>query len=99
MKTPYWTAVIEKAKRNKARGMQPFTYSEMNKGNDWVTCACGRQDKRLERYENGEPLDAELARLGGQFSNDLDAQEPADAARTLAAIEKRAAQILRGLKR
>ena len=64
----------------------------------WITCACGEQDKRIPRDPDGRPKDDLLEDLGGQFyTNWLDIKDErstAEARATLAAIERRAAEIL-----
>lgn len=61
---------------------------------DWVTCACGNQCKLIPRTSAGEPLDDMLIRLGVQFSSHIRNLEYVKAKKTLAAIERRSAQIL-----
>jgi len=65
---------------------------------EWVTCACGQQDKRIQRMENNAPEDDRLYSLGVLFWQDWlalrDERSTADARATLAAIEKRATEIL-----
>jgi hypothetical protein len=73
----------------------------------WTTCACGKQDSRLQRNPNGAPSDQILFDLGMEFGAiwDCDPQDPPErfnadpvgAAQCLIAIEKRSAQILKGV--
>lgn len=70
----------------------------------WVTCACGEQDPRIPRTvnkisgERSKPLDKQLANLGYKFDDKVQADDFRAARLTLAAIEKRAAEILAELK-
>jgi len=81
----------------------------MNRSRSWVTCACGNQcailprysfqERRLTRapehfYEEGTPRDAELMELGGQFHGAIISAAWTEAQRTLAAIERRSAQLI-----
>lgn len=88
-KTPYWWTAI---KRARARGR--FTDAECERSHNWVTCACGRQDGAIPRFNGGCPVDAILWQLGNRFtvavhSNSLDL-----ATDVLIQIEKRAAEVL-----
>lgn len=73
-----------------------FTLKDRIDAGNWVTCACGEQDERIQRHFGGEPYDAILNRQGTLFMDAVDADD-FDAARiTLAAIERRAAELLAG---
>ena len=71
---------------------------------NWPTCACGNQCSTIERLRTGEPYDDELTRRGAFFATDIRALAYNVAAmrdtnafcarRTLAAIEKRSAELL-----
>lgn len=61
---------------------------------NWQTCACGRQDERIPRYEDGEPLDEQLSASGAWFPLYLQSNI-VEAARCLIRIEKRAAEVLK----
>lgn len=61
----------------------------------WQTCACGKQDARIPRDKYGCPEDYQLYRLGEDFPRFIRLKEFLDAAQTLVAIEKRAAEILK----
>ena len=71
---------------------------------NWPTCACGNQCDVIKRLRTGEPRDYELAKMGIQFSADIRAlaynvavmrdTNAFCARRTLAAIEKRSAELL-----
>lgn len=63
---------------------------------EWVTCACGNQCAIIPRHEyKGSPMDAELAKLGLDFCDDIcEARWPVARA-TLAAIEARSAVLIR----
>lgn len=93
--TPYWTKAIEAAKRRKAKGLEPFTEVQKYRASEWVTCACGKQDKRIEREWDGRPKDEMLVWLGSDFCVHVYDGRIASAERTLAKIERRAAELLK----
>ena len=70
-----------------------FTSEDIWMAADWVTCACGEQDSRIPR-NLGAPEDDVLYHLGGIFAVAVDNHNFAEARETLAAIEKRSAEIL-----
>lgn len=62
----------------------------------WTTCACGKQDKRIPRASGfSYPLDNRLYSLGLLFAMAVETEDFLRAAKTLVAIEKRAAIVLR----
>lgn len=71
-----------------------FTANDRRKAGEWTTCACGRQDKGIPRFSDGEPMDDALVVLGLDFHLHVVRDRPALARTTLAAIEKRAAEVL-----
>jgi len=73
-------------------GIVPIEWGE--EARDWQTCACGRQDERIPRYEDGEPLDEQLSASGAWFPLYLQSNI-VEAARCLIRIEKRAAEVLK----
>lgn len=101
-----WPARIKAAR---ARG--EFLPSDRGDAMDWQTCACGRLDVAIERHSAdgmftrpdgcsepvfaGEPKDSALSRLGSEFFEAVSAHEFTDASRLIAAITKRAAEVLR----
>ena len=87
----FWGKAIIRAEK---RGQ--FTDSNKDKAGDWQTCACGRQDKRIDRDDVGEPCDLLLRSLGSNFDVDVHLNSFTVAANTLVAIEQRSAEILRG---
>ncbi len=97
--TPYWTKVIERAKKRKKKGLEPFTDYQRDLSEEWVTCACGKQDARIPRdhlgLNRGAPLDDRLRHLGNIFCCHVTDGEVVKAGRTLKAIEHRAFQVLR----
>ena len=101
--TPYWFNVIKKAITRENEGEVPFTEGHIQKARDWPTCACGKQDPRIPRYafkfRHGlsGPEDVDLTAYGFEFSNHVGNQRPAEALTSLLAIEKRSAEILKGL--
>lgn len=38
---------------------------------DWITCACGFKDERVERDDIGRPIDSEMAHLGERFEREM----------------------------
>lgn len=93
-KTPYWWRAIESAKRRKKRGLQGFTWPVYERALGWITCACGKQDKRIPRGPGGKPEDSRLTELGGSFAYHVGMDQIAGAERTLRAIERRAVEVL-----
>ena len=103
MKTPYWTKVIATALKKKAAGKPGpyFIQRQMDKANDWVTCACGKQDPRIPRkswLRSFAPEDDRLRVLGLLFAEYLDIDNPEGALKCLEKIERRSAKILAGIK-
>ena len=80
-------------------GLKKWIYWHRRDVGDFMTCACGEQDKRIPRdklYDDGRPADELLQDLGADFYAYwivID-DSTADARATLAAIERRAAEIL-----
>ena len=97
--TPYWTRVIQNAKRRKAAGRTPFTKDNVRLAEDWVTCACGKQDWRIPRfvrsYQNGSPVDSEMQRWGMDFMVSVRGQDPNKAGEALAQVERRAIELIK----
>ena len=60
----------------------------------WQTCACGEQDERIPRNEDGCPFDEQLRRDGVEFPLYLQSNI-VEAARCLIRIEERAAEVLK----
>lgn len=70
-----------------------FIEEERIAASRWTTCACGKQDSRIPRYE-GAPKDKVLCRLGAAFYDAVHEQDPYRALYLLGRIERRAAEIL-----
>lgn len=85
----YWGKRIIKAEK---RG--EFTEGDVKKAGSWTTCACGKQDPRIPRDEEGAPCDVYLWELGLGFNGKVYTHQVVQAARTLVKIEKRAAIVL-----
>lgn len=98
-KTPYWTKIIEVAKRRAEKGKVAFKEQQIERAGNWVTCACGKQDSRLVRDYEGAPRDEKLTILGMDFYTAVDQQRPDEAEIILAKIERRAIQLLPKPKR
>lgn len=95
IKTPYWTRVIQRARERARAGLKPFTQHQQNLSADWMTCACGKQDPRIQRSRFGRaPEDRVLRHLGYDFHGAVMAGRPDDAAAILRQIERRAAELL-----
>lgn len=77
-----------------ARKRGRFTGDDEQLAGDWVTCACGEQDQRIPRHQVSCPKDAYLGRLGCSFSDAVKMNDYDGADRLLAAIERRAAEVL-----
>ena len=88
----YWGDRIIKAEE---RGY--FTLTDAKKAGSWTTCACGKQDPRIPRHDDGDPVDAYLSGYGSRFMSDVINNHFFDAASTLIAIEKRAVVLLDAL--
>lgn len=69
-----------------------FLRDDRMKAMGWQTCACGRQSALIPR-RGGQPLDALLATLGGEFYTRVRQDEFVSSARTLVEIEAKAAKI------
>ena len=95
MSTPYWTRVIANAKKRKAKGQVPFTKEHIKKASNWVECACGKQDPRIQRFAGlGNPVDVRLQYLGDSFYAYVKSQWVEEAEETLKRIEVRAAELI-----
>lgn len=86
----HWGKVIISAERKAG-----FLNEDRRKAEDWATCACGKQDKRIERNLDGVPKDYLLACLGMRFFDRVASADFYRAALTLIEIEKRAAELIR----
>lgn len=82
-----------------------FTEDDERKANMWPSCACGKQDPRIPRYigefghdegiyQPDEPRDRELRLAGVKFGIAVSRNNFPAAWAALAAIEKRAGEIL-----
>ena len=73
-----------------------FTEKDKRAAGTWVTCACGKQDKRIPRRPGGRgrPADEVLSALGDGFYLLVCADRHLGAAETLLKIEARADEIL-----
>lgn len=77
-----------------AEELHSTTRADINDSGAWPTCACGKQDPRIPRGLGGAPLDENLEELGVAFYQHVCAHRFFEAAETLIAIERRAAEIL-----
>ena len=82
---------------DKRRG---FTFDDVDLAGKWPTCACGEQDPRIPRTGSGRgaPVDKKLRVLGNTFYEAIRGDDFGGARETLAAIERRAAEVLAGLE-
>lgn len=93
----------------KAEQEGTFTSKDRSDSGNWALCACGKADMRIPRaggdpaseafnansHHDMEPCDLRLRTLGGNFPDDIYDNKPVAAAKTLIAIETRAAALLR----
>ena len=81
-----------------ARKRGKFSDMDCKDAGNWVTCACGEQDKSLMKIDRAGkthyPDDAELRNLGGYFQDMVLGDSFDNASKVLAAIQDRAATIL-----
>lgn len=69
-----------------------------NLAGDWVMCGCGNLCDAIPRHtKQSAPIDERLMTLGIRFSQQVYRKERYPSLRTLYAIEKRAAEVLRTL--
>lgn len=89
----HWGHIIDKA----ANSTEGFTLKNMNDAADWVTCACGKLvEEGIEKDSDGTPMDAELTFLGYEFNENVcNNDSPEEAAKTLVAIQHRAAILIK----
>ena len=92
--TPYWTMVIQNAKKRLELGEYPFSGIHITLAHSWTTCACGEQDDRIKRDELGKPKYPWLVVLGENFFHAVRKQNPVKAEKILAEIEDHVAMIL-----
>ena len=85
----FWGRRITLADKGKG-----FSKNDVERSGSWTTCACGKQDPNLPRWENGEPQDALLAQIGVHFDLHVMGHNPLGAATTLVQIEQRVREIL-----
>ena len=88
----YWHQAILAARQN-----GKFDLFDRFRASQWTTCACSQQDPRIPRKAGNRPEDQILASLGVAFQIAVNDNDPDKAESTLAAIEKRAAEILQEL--
>ncbi len=88
-----WNTFLKKAVAGKVSESEIHT-AEIRAA-DWVTCACGNQCAVLERDDDGQPLDGLLESLGYKFMNNIDNGRFQEAQKTLEAIEKRSAVLIK----
>ena len=69
----------------------------MERADAWATCAVGQTCATIPRDKHGAPVDELLARLGREFSREVDAQEWSSARATLFCIEARVHLLLNPL--
>lgn len=86
MKT--WTERIDDAKR-----VGRFTREDRDLARNWVTCACGEQDKSLLGH-NHEPIDYDLLDFGSEFYDYVVSDVISAARECLAKIQARACELL-----
>lgn len=78
-----------------ARERGEFTADDIEKSEDWVTCACGEQDSAIPRNTlSGSPQDAKLRSYGISFMFAVEEDDFDDAERLLGLIHNRAVELL-----
>lgn len=96
-----WMEVIDKLNKGELTDDDIIYYSD--KSNSWVTCACGNLCKSIPRWNNGEPRDDRLSKLGHKFSvtwlyirnNEKCQKSKANLTIILEQIEQRSIKLLR----
>lgn len=83
---------ITRIKEARERG--EFTLRDRDLAENWPDCACGEQDPRIPRYEDGEPDDEILTRLGTAFCRFVDRNAFDGAEDALLRIELRSSHLL-----
>lgn len=97
-KTFNWFDAIEKMRSGEIKDDSKAHWNLIRWSKDWVTCACGNQDARIKRGEDGAPIDDELRMLGLIFHGDIEWFRPNDALDILHTIEARSAELLKEIK-
>lgn len=93
----YWHRVLARARERKAAGLPAFTRGQEARADNWQTCACGLQDRRLFKlsaFNWHAPDNLELSNLGIQFTVAVLHERVYDAKRLLDRIDKLAAKLL-----
>lgn len=85
-----WTQRIDDAQK---RGH--FRDADIDLAGEWVTCACGEQDKDIPRNIVGCPLDDRLEELGIEFMNAVEENNFNVARSILVDIQTRAFWVLK----
>ena len=93
----FWGRRIIKAEKSGS-----FTKKDIAQASNWVTCACGKSNYSVERYDNKIPIDFKLGKLGEEFATVLNStpqylgdppQQYLDATNILIDIKRRAKSI------
>ncbi|MDE2099646.1 MAG: hypothetical protein KGL39_20505 [Patescibacteria group bacterium] len=71
-----------------------FTVKDRIDAGGWVTCACGEQDRGIPYCSDGTPADRIIYRQGMLFTAAVEAGDFDAVRQALAAIERRAAELL-----
>lgn len=91
----HWGRIIIKAERQ-----GEFTNEDQLASGNWVTCACGKLDKDIPRWQldvgidKGRPKDDALVNLGGLFCHAVMENRFTSAAHLLCNIERRAISVV-----
>ena len=90
LQATFWgRRIIAAEKRGK------FTADDVGRSEGWVTCACGRLNKRIPRNHFDQPIDSALYWMGLRFRLDSVTDDASRQARILVDIDRRAGQIIR----
>jgi hypothetical protein len=94
---PYWPHVIRQAAQRKKQRKPAFTSKQKRLAKAWLSCACGKLDKRIPKELDGAPKDCRLFSLGIDFAMAVARDNPQGALDLLRKIQKREAELLKEL--
>ena len=87
-----WYDALDKAEKTQLTLREELIL--LDKASRWPNCACGQLDIRIERDEDGRPMDFILRELGLDFAQHVEDSEYAKAKSILKQIEKREQELL-----
>lgn len=89
-----WNAFLKRATNNRDTVTLKECDAAVARAAKWTTCACGNQCNIIPRHHSGMPKDAQLAKLGKEFYNDIKAFLFSNAKCTLGRIEVLSAKLI-----